>query len=533
MAKVPAKKEETEVSPYDNIDVEIMRTGKHITLPDDPQPMTYDEGIKALMRKRDEEEEEVSVTERVNAFYYDGLAAFARAMRNLFGWTQAIPIPTWFGAVPPQVVSIEVGYGVTMQCLSGRFSIPNVEGWVSTGAWEDNQGRTMFQVQAVVKRKHEHVIRALAKETRAEVLKSSIYKGKAIRLTTHDDGTLNGEAPSFFDLSKASDMVLIFSKDVETQIDVNLLSLIRYTSAVRKHKIPLKRGILLAGKYGTGKTLTATKTAEACEANGWTFILLDRVAGLSSALAMARLYQPAVVFAEDIDRVISGQERTTKIDDILNTVDGVESKSAEIIVVLTSNHMEKINQAMLRPGRLDAVIEILPPDAEAAQRLMKHYSAGLIPEDVPLPNAGAELAGQIPATIREVTERAKLYALTLSYGQPDITLTDEALTFSARQMKAHLDLLNEDREPKHTPEHEAGAAIRELMAQAKGGLTNADRELLRSVAAYSERVQASLGSMENTTAQAARGVQASTDKNTKALVKVKEDTEVIRDAVVS
>jgi SpoVK/Ycf46/Vps4 family AAA+-type ATPase len=78
---------------------------------------------------------------------------------------------------------------------------------------------------------------------------------------------------------------------------------------VQAHKVPLKRGVLLEGPYGTGKTLTAFVTAKKCVENGWTFIMLDRVAALKEALTFARMYAPAVVFAEDIDRSVEG-ERT-------------------------------------------------------------------------------------------------------------------------------------------------------------------------------------------------------------------------------
>jgi transitional endoplasmic reticulum ATPase len=64
----------------------------------------------------------------------------------------------------------------------------------------------------------------------------------------------------------------------------------------------------------------------------------------------------------------------------LNEIDGVESKGKELITILTSNHAENINQAMLRPGRLDAVLSIQAPDAFAAEKLIRLYARGLILE---------------------------------------------------------------------------------------------------------------------------------------------------------
>src|SRR5262249_9702485 len=112
------------------------------------------------------------------------------------------------------------------------------------------------------------------------------------------------------------------------------------------------------------KTLTAYVTAKKSSSNNWTFIYLDRVAGLHEAFRFAKQYAPSVIFAEDIDRAVNGDDRTTDIDDVLNTIDGIESKGGEIITILTTNHVDQINRAMLRPGRLDAVISIQAPDAE-------------------------------------------------------------------------------------------------------------------------------------------------------------------------
>jgi transitional endoplasmic reticulum ATPase len=118
----------------------------------------------------------------------------------------------------------------------------------------------------------------------------------------------------------------------------------------------------------------------------------------------------------------------------------VDSKDSEIILVLTTNEVENIHQGMLRPGRLDAVIAVERPDAEAVTRLMRLYGRGLIDETEDLTRIGMELAGSTPAVVREVVERAKLTALSLS-DQP-LKLTGEALLISAQTMKGHLMLLN-------------------------------------------------------------------------------------------
>ena len=81
--------------------------------------------------------------------------------------------------------------------------------------------------------------------------------------------------------------------------------------------------------------------------------------------------------------------------------------------MLTTNHLENINPAMLRPGRLDSIINVLPPDAEAVSRLFHLYGGSTIAADEDLSKAADLLSGTIPAVIAEVVKRAKLVQLGL------------------------------------------------------------------------------------------------------------------------
>jgi ATP-dependent 26S proteasome regulatory subunit len=181
---------------------------------------------------------------------------------------------------------------------------------------------------------------------------------------------------------------------------------------------------------------------------------------------------------------VSG-ERNAEIDDILNTIDGVTSKNAEIITVLTSNHAADINPAMLRPGRLDVILSIQPPDAEAAEKLMRIYGRGLIPDHASLKKSGKALAGKIPAVIRECVERAKLYVIS-RVGDGPFKLADEDVANAAAGMEHHLKLLAGKQPDPETPEHKLGKHFAEVMARTlvnggNDGLYNNVKELRRYV----------------------------------------------------
>jgi transitional endoplasmic reticulum ATPase len=209
------------------------------------------------------------------------------------------------------------------------------------------------------------------------------------------------------------------------------------------NKIPVKRGVLLGGVYGTGKTMAAAVASKLAVEAGITYVYVPRADELRNALEFAKQYQsPAcVVFCEDIDRALAG-ERSVQMDDILNTLDGIDAKTGNVIVVLTTNAMEQINPAMLRPGRLDAVIEVPPPDGEAVTRLLRSYGKGVISEKEDLTAVGEVLSGHIPAVIAEVVKRAKLYQIGLqAQGSKVAVISAEALLASANTMAAQVRLL--------------------------------------------------------------------------------------------
>lgn len=475
--------------PYENVAVGIDRVGTKIILPNDPAEMSYDDAINVLQRKKKEEETEVSVYEIIQgAFPFDGAFAFMQAMKEIYGWAQAIPTPGFFGDIPPKTISVDIGVGKTAQLIWGDFAIPGIKGVLSTGIHQDGR-KVMFKIGGKVLKKHQKDVQRVADLTRQLVKERSIYRGQVLRLECAADGKVNlADAPKFVDVSKVNKDELVFSKEVMAQIDTYIFTPVRATEQCRKYGVPLKRGILLEGSYGTGKTLTAFCTAQLCSENGWTFILLDKVSGLKEALEFARAYQPAVVFAEDIDRAVTG-ERSVAMDDILNTIDGIESKGTEIITILTSNHVENINIAMLRPGRLDAVISTHAPDAEAAKKLISIYARGMIEDNTDLTEAGVELAGKIPAVIREAVERAKLYAIARNPNAESIKISGQDLVFAAVGMKNHLALLNPKKDDV-TLEKKFTAAFQEVMQEGiKGnGFYHKMEEISKTVDDISDRL---------------------------------------------
>jgi hypothetical protein len=428
---------------WDKLDMKVKYDGRLITLPADPAKMPLKVAIASLQRLQKDEETEVQVHEIIDAYPLDAAVAFVKAMQRLYGWASPVATPGFFGDKPPSYMGVKVGKrkADVVQCPLGSFMLPGVSRRIETGIYPlDNKGNQVFIIHGIVLQKEKEIILELATATREIVEAESIYKGKAVRIQVGEEGEFTtAKPPEFMDTDKVGEADLVFNQETQDQINTNILVPIKHTAMCLAEKIPLKRGILLEGPYGTGKSLTAAMVARVCEQNGWTFILLNRVQGLRPALEFANRFAPAVVFAEDIDRIATDRDEAT--NDLINVIDGVISKNSQIMTILTTNFVEKLNPVILRPGRLDAVVSLRAPDQETVKRLILHYAGSLILRGSDLAVSAKELEGQIPASIRECVERAKLGMIS----RGDHYLSDKDIEVAAKTMKNHLALLKKDR----------------------------------------------------------------------------------------
>jgi transitional endoplasmic reticulum ATPase len=443
---------------WSKIDTPLDYEGKRIVLPADPGKMDIDTGIETLERIREQENQEFDVREVVKAAPWDALVAIYMAMQDIYGVVMAQSIQTFFGEIKPDYITVDTGFGPTdkIQVPMGQMSLPGVTEPVNIALTREGA-----QITGTVRKRDRAILIEIANRARERIKTASVYRGKAIRIGVDDNGILDlGHQPEFLNLTNVKVTDMIHTKETEALIKTNILAILEHTAECRKNRIPLKRGVLLSGKYGTGKSLTARVAAKVANDNGWTFIVLDRSQGLRAAIEFARAYQPCVIFAEDIDR--SADRDNEDVNDLVNLIDGVINKDMEIMTVLTTNFIEKIDKALLRPGRFDAVIEIQSPDPATAERLIRSYARELLAPEIDLTQVGVLLDGQIPATIREVVERAKLSMLVEDRDH----LTAGDLYASAVGMKRHMELLD----PKvvnETPAEVFYNAFKGLLEEAK------------------------------------------------------------------
>jgi len=444
---------------------EVVHHGEKLIL---PEGMKIEAAIDLLYRRAQYLEATVEVAEKFDVFPFDGAYALSQVIIDRYGWAEGTAIRSMFGEQKPQVFKIASGVNTKVDVPWGQFQLPNISGTLRTGIDRSSAGRAIFVLSAEVRRKDEPTIRALFNDLREYLKENSLYRGKAIKIRFRDDDgdMVEMPEPEFMDVSNINADNLLLNNDLMASLNANLFTPITRVNDCLQNGIKVKRGILLGGKYGTGKTLAATVAARLAQDNGITYIYTPRASELGDAIAFAKQYQsPAcVVFCEDIDRQVTG-DRTVEMDDILNILDGIDTKSENIITVLTTNRLDNVNQAMLRPGRLDAILDIVAPDAETAERLVRYYGGIAINETEDLIQVGEALKGQIPAVIEETVKRAKLFQLALlPAGHAVADISAEALRQASVTMTTQIGLLAET-EPEKTPSLDA--AMSEVITKAK------------------------------------------------------------------
>ena len=203
---------------------------------------------------------------------------------------------------------------------------------------------------------------------------------------------------------------VILEEPMKDEIHANTIGFLNSRERWSDFGIPSKRGVLLAGEPGTGKTIICK--ALMAEASGITCITtsaytLDTREYVSELYELAEDLKPSMVFIEDIDligqnREEFGYQRGNALLSLLSTLDGVEEHS-EIVTVATTNHLETLDKALSqRPSRFDRVIRLSRPGSGQRRQLVDVICARIPLEEALREYLVHKTDGFTPAQIQEV-----------------------------------------------------------------------------------------------------------------------------------
>ncbi len=239
----------------------------------------------------------------------------------------------------------------------------------------------------------------------------------------------------------------------------------------------IPRGVLLSGPPGTGKTLLAR--AVAGEAGVPFFQMsasefVEMIVGVGASRVRDLFHQakeaaPAIIFIDELDAIgrsrssggpnLSGghDEREQTLNQILTEMDGFSPRES-VIVLGATNRPEILDHALLRPGRFDRRVVVVPPDRAGREAILEVHTRSVpLDTDVDLGGIAAATPGMVGADLANVANEAALLAAKRNHSKvarQDITDALERIVLGA----ARKVMLSED-DRRRTAYHEAGHAI--------------------------------------------------------------------------
>jgi hypothetical protein len=287
--------------------------------------------------------------------------------------------------------------------------------------------------------------RRLLAELRALALERNVYRGRVISFGGEVFGPMGRSLLSFHPRPTLTREHLVLPDGLLEGVERQIIGVARHRELLLAHGQHLKRGVLLYGAPGVGKTHTIRYLMGRLPETTVLMLSSSYLHFIQEACSVARTLQPSLLVVEDVDLI--GEERgmrrpgnTPLLFQLLNEMDGL-GEDVDVTFVLTTNRVDVLEPALAaRPGRIDHAVEIPLPDAEGRRRLLGVYRGGL-ELDLAEPERVIERTEGVTASfIKELLRRAALNA-----ADEEGAGEGRALRLTDAHLHAALDVLLDDR----------------------------------------------------------------------------------------
>jgi hypothetical protein len=287
--------------------------------------------------------------------------------------------------------------------------------------------------------------RALLSEVRALAVEYSVYRRQVVSFGDEAFGGGHGGLLVFHPRPRLGREELILPGGLLDGIERQIVGVARHREALLGYGQHLKRGVLLYGAPGVGKTHTVRYLISSLPE--LTVLILSGAAlrFIREACSVARSLQPSLLVIEDVDLI--AEERAMRpgasplLFQLLNEMDGL-GDDLDVTFLLTTNRVDVLEPALAsRPGRIDHAAEIPLPDADGRRRLLTLYQGGLT-LDLADPELLLERTEGVTASfLKELLRRAALIALEQREQGEESATADSPLRVSDEHLNAALDVL--------------------------------------------------------------------------------------------
>ncbi len=228
------------------------------------------------------------------------------------------------------------------------------------------------------------------------------------------------------------------------------------------------KGVLLYGPPGTGKTLLAKAVATEAKAN---FIsikgpeLMSKWVGESEKhvreiFKKAKQVAPVIIFFDEFDSISklrgsSMNDSTEKIvNQLLSELDGVEELE-NIMIIAATNRKDLIDPALLRPGRIDAIVELKVPDAATREEIFKVHTKNMpLEKGVSIKNYIKKTENWSGAEIEAICRNAGINAIKRVYSSKEkiLKIKQSDFEYSFKEVAKSLEKeIGEEAKSKNLP----------------------------------------------------------------------------------
>jgi hypothetical protein len=272
------------------------------------------------------------------------------------------------------------------------------------------------------------------------VARGRSYRGKVLSLESNE--TFRGTAANALTVhfrTPVAEHELILPETVKQALDRHIIGFATQREALKALGQSGRKGVLLHGPPGTGKTHTIRYLAERLRDHTTFLVTAEQVGMIGTYFRLARLFAPSILVIEDADLIARQREDMGSACDevmlnrLLNEMDGLKA-DADIFVIMTTNRPQTLEAALIqRPGRIDHAIEVPVPDADCRARLVRLYGGQLSIEARAFADLVARTEGVSAAFIKEIARRLAQQSLIAGHpGRIDAddldTVLDEMLS---------------------------------------------------------------------------------------------------------